>query len=132
MKTGGATIDGTTQPGYLDQPLIGTGGQVGVDQLDLPQLRLPIVQVFGNGLAETGLSFTANDSTLRGLHVWGFTGTNVAFTNANNARVELNLIGATAAFGDPGSGLRAGINLRLDSGSNLVLRNNLVAFATTD
>ena len=52
---GGATVDGTTQPGYSTQPLIGTGGQVGVDQLELPQLRLPIVQVFGNGLDETGL-----------------------------------------------------------------------------
>ena len=93
---GGVTVDGTTQPGYALRPLIGTGGTVGVDRLALPQIKSPIVQVFGNGLTATGLVFTANDSTLRGLHVWGFTGTNVAFTNANDAEVLENLIGANA------------------------------------
>ena len=127
---GGVTVDGTTQPGYALRPLIGTGGTVGVDQLALPQLRSPIVQVFGNGLAGTGLVFTANDSTLRGLHVWGFTGINVAFTNANDAEVLQNLIGANPAFGDPGPWLRAGINLLLDGGNNPSVRNNLVGYAS--
>ena len=127
---GGVTVDGTTQPGYALRPLIGTGGTVGVDQLALPQIRSPIVQVFGNGLAATGLVFTANDSTLRGLHVWGFTGINVAFTNANDAEVLQNLIGANRAFGDPGPGLRAGINLLLEGGNNPSVRNNLIGYAS--
>ena len=126
---GGITVDGTTQPGYALRPLIGTGGTVGVDQLALPQLRSPIVQVFGNGLAGTGLVFTANDSTLRGLHVWGFTGINVAFTDANDAEVLENLIGASPTFGDPGPGLKAGINLLLDGGNAPSVRSNLVGYA---
>ena len=127
---GGVTVDGTTQPGYALRPLIGTGGTVGVDQLALPRLRSPIVQVFGNGLAGTGLVFTANDSTLRGLHVWGFTGVNVAFANNNDAEVLENLIGANPEFGDPGPGLRAEINLLLDRGNKPSVRNNLVGYAT--
>ena len=71
-----------------------------------------------------------NDSTLRGLHVWGFTGTNVAFVSANDAEVLQNLIGANPAFGDPGPGLRAGINLLLDGGNKPSVRNNLVGYAS--
>ena len=127
---GGVTVDGTTQPGYALRPLIGTGGTVGVDQLALPQLRSPIVQVFGNGLVGTGLVFTANDSTLRGLHVWGFTGVNVAFNNNNDAEVLENLIGANPEFGDPGPGLRAGTNLLLERGNKPSVRNNLVGYAS--
>ncbi len=127
---GGVTVDGTTQPGYALRPLIGTGGTVGVDQLALPQIRSPIVQVFGNGLAGTGLLFTANDSTLRGLHVWGFTGINVAFTNANDAEVLENLIGASPTFGDAGPGLRAGINLSISGGNKPSVRNNLIGYAS--
>jgi Right handed beta helix region len=128
--SGGITVDGTTQPGYAVRPLIGTGGTVGVDQLALAQIRSPIVQIFGNGLAGTGLLFTANASTLRGLHVWGFTGINVALTDANDAEVVQNLIGANAAFGDPGPGLRAGINLLFDRVNSPRVRNNLVAYAS--
>jgi uncharacterized repeat protein (TIGR01451 family) len=125
------TVDATTQPGYEAQPLIGTGGLVGVDQLPLPQIKLPIVQVFGNGLPGNGLSFVgSNNSTLTGLHVWGFRGTNVVFRNSNDATVFRNLIGANPAFGDPGPALRAGINL-LVVGNNSNVRENLVANSST-
>ncbi len=127
---GGVTVDGTTQPGYALRPLIGTGGTVGVDQLALPRLRSPIVQVFGNGLVGTGLVFTANDSTLRGLHVWGFTAVNVTFNSNNDAEVLENLIGANPEFGDPGPGLRAGTNLLLERGNEPSVRNNLVGYAS--
>ena len=117
--------------GLLDaRPLIGTGGTVGVDQLALPQLRSPIVQVFGNGLAVNGLSFTAATTRRFAVCTSGASpGPTSPSPIRTMPRVELNLIGATAAFGDPGPGLRAGINLLLDSGSNSVVRNNLVAFA---
>jgi hypothetical protein len=125
------SVDGTTQPGYAERPLIGTGGTVGVDQLPLRQIRSPIVQVIGNGLVENGLVFAgSNNSTLTGLHVWGFTGTNVVFSNSNDATVFRNLIGATPAFGDPGPGLRAGINLLVD-GNNPNVTENLVAYSST-
>ena len=129
--TGTVHLDATTQPGYEAQPFIGTGGTVGVDGLALPQIRLPIVQVFGNGLVENGLVFDgSNNSTLAGLHVWGFTGTNVDFSNSTDATVFRNLIGADPAFGDPGSGLQAAINLLVD-GNNPNVRENLVAYSST-
>jgi uncharacterized repeat protein (TIGR01451 family) len=129
---GGVVVDGTTQPGYHLRPRIGTGGTVGVDRLGLPQIRSPIVQIFGNGLAVAGLSFLGgNNSTLRGLHVWGFRTTNVAFIDCNNATLEQNLIGADAAFADPGADLRADINVLLDGGNNPAVSNNLVGYANT-
>jgi uncharacterized repeat protein (TIGR01451 family) len=129
---GGATVDGTTQPGYDQRPLIGTGGTVGVDQVALPQIRSPIVQIFGNGLAGDGLLFTGGqNSTVRGLHIWGFQGTNVSIIDSNNAVLERNLIGADAAFGDPGPGLQADTNVLIDSANNSQITNNLVGYAAT-
>ena len=126
------TLDGTTQPGYAARPLIGTGGTVGVDQISLLQIRAPLVQVFGSGLAGNGLAAAgSNHSTIRGLHVWGFTGANVTVANLNNATIDRNLIGANAALGDPGPGLRAAINLLVDSTNNVTVTNNLVGFAAT-
>ncbi len=128
----GVTLDATTQPGYAIRPLIGTGGTVGVDGLALRQIRSPIVQIFGNGLAGNGLSFVdSNNSTLTALHVWGFRGTNVLFEESNDATVRGNLIGANAAFGDPGPGLRAAMNLVLDTGQDPAVTNNLIGYATT-
>jgi hypothetical protein len=40
---GATVIDGTTQPGSAAQPLVGSGGTVGVDALDLEQVRVPLV-----------------------------------------------------------------------------------------
>jgi Right handed beta helix region len=129
--TGSVRLDATTQPGYATQPFIGTGGTVGVDGLLLPKLRSPIVEVFGAGLGGNGLVFDgSNNSTLTGLHVWGFTGTNVVFSNSTDATVFRNLIGATPTFGDPGPGLQAAINLLVD-GNNPSVRENLVAYSST-
>ena len=128
----GVLLDATSQPGYGVRPFIGTGGTVGVDGLDLLRIRSPIVQIFGNGLAGNGLSFVgSNNSNLTGLHVWGFRGTNVLFEDSNAATVAGNLIGANAAFGDPGPGLRAARNLVLDTGQDPAVRNNLIGYATT-
>jgi hypothetical protein len=127
--TDGFTLDATTQPGYDARPLIGTGGTVGVDGLPLVQIRSPIVQVFGNGLVENGLVFAgSNNSTLTGLHVWGFMGTNVVLSNSNAATVFQNAIGANPALGDPGTDLRAAINLMLDSNNDATVKENLIGY----
>ena len=133
LEDGGSVIvDGTTQTGYSDRPLIGTGGPVGVDGVLLPRIRSPIVQISGNGLVGYGLSIRgSNNSTVRGLNIWGFRGANIAIVDSNNALLELNVIGATASFTDPGPGLRADINLLVDGSNNSVVRNNLVAAAET-
>ena len=72
-----------------------------------------------------------NDSTLRGSARLGLHRDQRRLHQSNNAAVVLNLIGANAAFGDPGPGLRAGINLLLDGGNNPSVRNNLVGYAST-
>jgi uncharacterized repeat protein (TIGR01451 family) len=128
----GVTIDATSQPGYATQPLVGTGGTVGTSATPLERIRTPIVQIFGNGLAGNGLTFGGgNNSTVRGLHVWGFSGTNVSMSDSNSATFALNVIGGTPAFGDPGPALRAAINLLLDRGENPSFFSNLIGYAST-
>jgi hypothetical protein len=134
LNDGGSVIvDGTTQAGYFNQPLIGTVGAVGVDALPLPRIPSPIVQIFGNGLLDShGLSIIgSNNAIVRGLHIWGFREANISIIDSNNALLELNLIGADAAFGDPGPVFRADINALLDGSNNSVVRNNLVGYAAS-
>ena len=59
---------------------------------------------------------------MRGLHVWGFTGTTLLFDQSDNTTLEANLIGATATFADPDP-LRAAINVFLDRCQNLFRHN---------
>jgi uncharacterized repeat protein (TIGR01451 family) len=125
-------LDATTQPGYHERPPIGSPDPVGVAGLLRPPLPWPIVQVFGNSLPSDGLVFggSNNNSTIRGLQVWGFRGTNVVFTDSNSALVDVNVIGLNEALADPGSGLRAAINLSID-GNNPNVKGNLIASVGT-
>ena len=124
------TIDGTTQPGYDQQPLLGTGGTVGVDALPLARVRTPIVRITAAGeFAHVLRLRDANRSVIRGLHLLGGDYT-VFVLEAEDVTIEHNLVGATASFGDPGEALRSysAIRFRSDSIDNVV-RENLVGFA---
>jgi hypothetical protein len=131
--TGPATsIDGTTQTfniGNTNNQPLGTGGTVGTNSTNLRQLNGPEVQVRGTN-AFNGFALNANNTTVRGLSIYGFNNGIFGGVNNTGTRIEQNVIGASAiSFTDPGTGARTlneGINLN-DSDNGFVA-NNLIGF----
>ncbi|MDX6288051.1 MAG: hypothetical protein QOG53_3536 [Frankiales bacterium] len=86
--TGPVTIDGTTQPGWVDAPIIELNG--------------------ASAGAANGLSVSAGNSTIRGLVINRFNAVGVSLSGGNN-KVEGNYIGTdaagTTALGNVGPGV---------------------------
>jgi uncharacterized repeat protein (TIGR01451 family) len=131
------SIDGTTQTfniGNSNNQLLGTGGTVGTlnpNGTPLAQLNGPEVQLRGttafNGIT---IATNTNNTTVRGLSIYGFNNGIFGGVNDTGTRIEQNVIGASAtSFTDPGAGnrtLNEGINLN-DSDNGFVT-NNLIGF----
>ena len=105
------SIDGTTQTvniGDTNTGLVGTGGTVGyLTTATLTQVPRPEVQIQGPGRSNTsttagfGLVLNANNSTLRGISIFGFGAHNdsqgaVSVNTANDSLLEQNLFGMAA------------------------------------
>jgi uncharacterized repeat protein (TIGR01451 family) len=125
-------IDGTTQTiniGNTNNLALGTGGSVGTNGTPLGQLNGPEVQVRGTN-SFNGLTLNANNTSVRGLSLYGFNNGVIGGVNNTGTRIEQNVIGASAtSFTDPGAGnrtLNEGINLN-DSDNGFVT-NNLIGF----
>ncbi|RPJ32721.1 MAG: hypothetical protein EHM35_11215, partial [Planctomycetaceae bacterium] len=76
------TIDGTSQPGYTDHPLI--------------EVRPTRWSQYNDGIKVTGQSTTFDSSlhvTIRGLCLYWFPGAAIKITNGQNHRIEWNYIG---------------------------------------
>ncbi|MGB8326774.1 MAG: SdrD B-like domain-containing protein [Steroidobacteraceae bacterium] len=142
--TGADTIiDGTTQTvdvGDTNAGQLGVGGSVGVDNLALPKVNAPEVQLSdGGGTLFNGLSINANNVAVRGIAIYGF-GSRTFNSGDQNIRVdggtgiliETNVIGSTAtSFTDPGAATRSGNdNIDVNAGTGII-RNNLIGFAST-
>jgi hypothetical protein len=129
----GTVIDGTTQPGYAAQPLVGTGGTVGVDGLSLGQVRVPLVTLRQVGDAAAVVSVLgAADVTIRGLRIVG-AGTldGITAVLSTGLVVEDNLIGLTAAGGDPGADRLAARAVQVAiSSDDSVIRRNLIGYSS--
>jgi uncharacterized repeat protein (TIGR01451 family) len=132
-------IDGTTQTlnvGNLNAGLLGTGGTVGVDGLTLPQLERPEVQLLGTSTLAVGLDAQVNNTTIRGLAIYGFgnkpnTNSEANIRIGNNfsgTLIEQNMLGSPASsFNCPGAGaLSQGDNIRSIGGDSGTIRNNLI------
>ena len=136
--SGPATIiNGWTQTfnvGNTNNRLLGTGGPTGVNNVVLPQLNGPEVQLTGTSATSVGLDLTGAGSGAVGLAVYGF-GNGAASDSYANVRVAANsvtilgtFIGTSAtAFSAPGGGTRAD-GIRVLSGTGLTVQNNLIAF----
>jgi len=137
------TIDGTTQSsnvGSTNSGTLGTGGTVGTDGLALSTVNKPEVQINdATGTIGLGIQISANNTTIKGLAIYGF-GT-AANTNGSanielesgitGASIQQNVLGTTAtSFTDPGSTTRtSGDNIRSAGGRNGTIQNNLIGFA---
>jgi uncharacterized repeat protein (TIGR01451 family) len=131
--TGPATsIDGTTQTfniGNTNNQPLGTGGTVGTGGTALSQLNGPEVQVRGTN-AFNGFALNANNTTVRGLSIYGFNNGIFGGVNNTGTRIEQNVIGASAiSFTDPGTGART-LNeaINLNDSDNGFVTNNLIGF----
>ncbi|MBC9932683.1 DUF7507 domain-containing protein [Chitinophaga qingshengii] len=106
---------GNTQPGVAGNP----GTKVGVDQIPLPGVQRPEVEIRWNGAAGTatsGLNLSGNNEVVRGIAISRFgnntsTGANILSTGNNNL-ITGNIIGGAAvstnteaAGSDPGSNI---------------------------
>lgn len=140
------TIDGTTQTtniGDTNPGTLGTGGTVGVgpdgvagtgDDLVLPTVQAPEVQIRGSNSVLNGFDLSASNIVIRGLAIFGFVESNIRIgQNSNNFLIEQNVIGTTAtSFTDPGAGMRsAAANIDATGGgvNGGIIRNNLIGFA---
>jgi uncharacterized repeat protein (TIGR01451 family) len=128
------SLDATTQTfniGNTNNLLLGTGGTVGTSGTALAQLNGPEVQIKGtttiNGVT---IATNTNNTTVRGLSIYGFNTNIYGGVNDTGTRIEQNVIGTSAtSFTDPGAGnrtLNEGINLN-DSDNGFVT-NNLIGF----
>lgn len=134
-------VDGTTQTrdvGETNPGLLGTGGVVGADDLPLPQVPAPEVEVRDGAALALGFDVTGANVTLRGLAVTGF-GNAVASdgsadvrvgASAGGVRLERCVIGTTAtSFSDPGALRSGGDHVRVLGGDGGTIDSCLVAFA---
>lgn len=130
----------TTNAGNTNALTLGAGGTVGTDALSLSTLSAPEVQISAaRGTIGLGLDVNANNTTVRGLAMFGF-GTaansngsaNIQIENAiTGVLIERNLLGSSASgFTDPGSSTRGlGDNIRSIGGDNGTIQNNLIGFS---
>jgi uncharacterized repeat protein (TIGR01451 family) len=137
----GTLLDGTTQTvniGDTNPGTLGTGGTVGVDDLLLPGVPAPEIQIVDNSGLFIGLDIQASNVTVRGLAIHGFgvvpnsdDSANVRVQNVAGTVIERCVIGTEAhTFTDPGKTPRSGgDNVRVVSGDNGVLRDNLIGYA---
>lgn len=136
-------IDGTlqgTNVGNTNAATLGTGGTVGVDAISLTTVAGPEVQIsVARGTIGLGLDINANNTTVRGLAIFGF-GTAANATGSANIQIESgitgtliekNILGSSAtSFADPGSTTRSlGDNIRSAGGKNGTIQKNLIGFS---
>jgi uncharacterized repeat protein (TIGR01451 family) len=136
-------IDGTEQTtnvGDTNSGTQGVGGTVGVDGIALPTVNKPEVQISAaQGTIPIGIDINANNTTVRGLAIYGFgTGANTngsanieIETGITGALIEKNFIGSTAtSFADPGAATRSiGDDIRSVGGRSGTIQNNLIGFS---
>ena len=139
ITSAGLRLDGTTQTtaiGNTNPGTLGAGGTVGVDNLPLPVVNRPEIQIVDGNAQGLGLDIQAPNVTIRGIAIYGFGNTpnsdshaNIRIGNVSGAIIEQNIIGTTAvSFTDPGGARSGGDNIRAVQGDGGIVRNNLIGF----
>jgi hypothetical protein len=136
--SGPATVvNGWTQTyniGNTNNRLLGTGGPTGVNNVVLPQLNAPEVQLTGTSTTNVGLDLAGTGSGIMGLAIYGF-GNGAASDTYANVRVSGSavtilgtFIGTSATvYATPAGGTKAD-GIRVTGGTGLTVQNNLIAF----
>lgn len=135
-----SSADGTTVRDD-NAGVLGAGGTVGVDALALSTVARPELEIQNlrsTAVVNVGLDFTASNSAVRRIALFGFGGSpdqdahaNLRVgSSANNVTVEENVIGAAASsFSDPGGTARSGGDcIRSIGGDSGTVRNNVIGF----
>jgi hypothetical protein len=134
--SGPATVvNGWTQTfniGNTNSRLLGTGGPTGANNVVLPQLNAPEVQLTGTAATNVGLDLAGAGSGALGLAIYGF-GNGTASDSYANVRVAANNVTILGNFiGSPATAFASGgtraDGIRVLSGTGLTVQNNLIAF----
>ena len=78
-------LDGTTQTqniGDTNAGTFGTGGTVGVQNVALPTLQRPEIEIYGLQTIAVGLDINADSALVRGVSMWGFGNSGNTSSNA--------------------------------------------------
>jgi parallel beta-helix repeat protein len=135
--SGTLVFDGTTQTtnvGNTNAGTFGTGGTVGVDGLTLSTVNRPEVQIVGNSTLPTGLLFTADNSTLKGISIHGFgdvestNNADVRFFPSADCIITQNFFGFSATSFSAPAAITGRTSLRVDSSTNPSITNNLFGY----
>jgi hypothetical protein len=134
--SGPATVvNGWTQTfniGNTNQRLLGTGGPTGVNNVVLPQLNAPEVQLTGTSTTNVGLDLTGAGSGAMGMAIYGF-GNGANSDSYANVRVAANDVTILGNFiGSPATAFASGgtkaDGIRVLNGTGLTVQNNLIGF----
>ena len=97
-NAGATSLDGRTQTanvGDSNAGSFGTGGVVGVDNIALPTVPKPEVEINGPNSIAVGLDVQAASASVRNLSLWGF-----GFNGDNNTDATIR-VGLSTAFAAP-------------------------------
>jgi uncharacterized repeat protein (TIGR01451 family)/fimbrial isopeptide formation D2 family protein len=131
------SIDGRTQTtnvGNTNNLLLGTGGNVGVDNLALTQLNAPEIEIVDSGSAIHGIDINGANATIQGIaiHGFGLVGSNNhgdILVRANNALITQNAIGfIPTSFAAPASKQSQSGIVIVGGGTNATITNNIIGF----
>ena len=92
-------LDGTTQTrdiGDTNAGTFGTGGTVGVQNVPLPTLARPEIEIYGARAVPIGVDIEADSALVRGVAVWGF---GDGGDNANRASIRAGSGGGSSYIG---------------------------------
>ena len=146
ISDGDTAVEGTTQTarvGNTNAVLLGAGGTVGADDLALPRVAGPEVEIADASGLSIGLDLQASRAVVRGLAIYGFgtaaTGGNIrlgvdATSAFTGVLIENNVLGSPAhVFSDP-DGLAAGSgtvndNVAVRGADAGTIRGNLIGYA---
>ncbi len=129
------SIDGRTQTnniGNTNSLTLGSGGNVGVDNLSLAQLNAPEVELINSGSVIHGITVDGANATIQGIAIHGFgtIGNNRGdiLLQAANPLVTQNAIGFTAnSFTAPTTN-QSQSGIVVNGSTNATITNNIIGF----
>ncbi len=133
--TEGIVLDATTQTTFASNSNAGTigGGAAGVDGLTLGTVGRPEIVLVGTSSIAQGFDVNANNTTIRGFGINGFT-TGAAISlrdNITGTLIENNAIGVSATTGsDPGVSLRNATGISSAGADSGTVRNNVIGYTS--
>jgi uncharacterized repeat protein (TIGR01451 family) len=129
------TIDGRTQTnnvGNTNGLTLGTGGNVGVDNLALAKLNAPEVELINSGSVIHGIDVSGANATIQGIAIHGFgtVGNNRGdiLLQAANPLVTQNAIGFTATSFTAPTTNQSQSGIVINGSTNATISNNIIGF----